>query len=404
MEPLSPVILVLLAAMSQGVALQRIEFPACLAKSRGELGGKGHEATALALHRWAEFVAREKIRLEASRLASWEHDLLNGIKSKEPQKKYFSIRALLVLSQAGHAVQVPLGDLERLVTTGSPAIAEQALYVSVSMQPGTAKRGWAINKMLGRLEKRHGRASRVRSILQSGRISLMEKIARLSGKDRKRPSRPVGEIRANETAAIGALEKLSSAQAQVQAARYVDTNANGAGEYAFFQELAGIRFVRTRDPKLKAKLKLENPPPGNKVSPALVAPKFGRTDADGCVTFNGYYFRIFLPGPGGDLVHESGPETPLPTVHSASSEILWCAYAWPVERGVTGNRTFFVSHSGDIFAQADPVMGYSGKQRIPAPRAALDIRSKSANAALSMGSLRFLCFDACLWEPIQKDG
>ena len=29
-------------------------------------------------------------------------------------------------------------------------------------------------------------------------------------------------------------------------------------------------------------------------------------------------------------------------------EILWCAYAWPLDAGNTGNRCFFVNQEGDL--------------------------------------------------------
>ena len=51
------------------------------------------------------------------------------------------------------------------------------------------------------------------------------------------------------------------------------------------------------------------------------------------------------------------------------SETAWCCYAWPVERGVTGRRTFFVNQAGDVLETSDG--GYAG-ERGPEPCAAFD--------------------------------
>ncbi len=42
------------------------------------------------------------------------------------------------------------------------------------------------------------------------------------------------------------------------------------------------------------------------------------------------------------------------------AETTWCAYAWPVARGNSGNRTFFVNQSGDLFQSANDVARHDG--------------------------------------------
>jgi prepilin-type N-terminal cleavage/methylation domain-containing protein len=51
-------------------------------------------------------------------------------------------------------------------------------------------------------------------------------------------------LAANESAAISTLRSVSSAQAQVQSSGAIDTDADGAGEYAYFAELAGLQPLR----------------------------------------------------------------------------------------------------------------------------------------------------------------
>src|SRR6187402_2069591 len=52
-------------------------------------------------------------------------------------------------------------------------------------------------------------------------------------------------LAANEAAAISTLRSISSAQAQVQSSGAIDTDADGAGEYGGFAELAGAFPMRT---------------------------------------------------------------------------------------------------------------------------------------------------------------
>ena len=40
------------------------------------------------------------------------------------------------------------------------------------------------------------------------------------------------------------------------------------------------------------------------------------------------------------------------------AETTWCAYAWPANHGNSGNRTFFVSQTGDITSTDHPA--YAG--------------------------------------------
>jgi hypothetical protein len=144
---------------------------------------------------------------------------------------------------------------------------------------------------------------------------------------------------ANEMAAIATLRNITSAQAQFQAVGKADANQNGNGEYGTFGELSGAVAVRG----------------GEKLNPPVLSRAF-REVKDGVVTRSGYHFRIFLCDADGNAV---GEEKGTKGVDARKAETTWCAYAWPVEYGKTGKRSFFVSQWGDILTVDHEA--YSGK-------------------------------------------
>jgi prepilin-type N-terminal cleavage/methylation domain-containing protein len=157
----------------------------------------------------------------------------------------------------------------------------------------------------------------------------------------------------HETAAISALRSLSSAQAQLQSSNAIDTNANGAGEFGSLGELAGAQPLRVSVGGA--------PAPGvagvDELIPAPLPPVFGRIDANGVVMHKGYVYRVFLPGAGNAPVGipEAGgggfPGGPFPD--PTNGQILWCAYSWPSDAGITGRRAFFVNEDGEILASSN---------------------------------------------------
>jgi len=146
------------------------------------------------------------------------------------------------------------------------------------------------------------------------------------------------QSKTNETAAIATLRNILSAQAQFQASARADVDADGNGEYGFFGELSGAVEVRG----------------GKKLNPPVLSVAF-RAVEKGVVTRSGYHFRIFLCDKDGNAI---GEEKGTGDVDAGKAETVWCCYAWPVEYGKTGTRTFFVNQFGDVLA-ADH-KGYSG--------------------------------------------
>lgn len=148
-------------------------------------------------------------------------------------------------------------------------------------------------------------------------------------------------LRANETAAIATLRNIISAQSQFQATAIADENQNGVGEYGSFGELSGAKPVRE----------------GRVMNPPVLSSAFRKIE-HGRAKRSGYYYKIFLPRAGGDGLAEHADGGFLAhVVDPKAAETTWCVYAWPVERGVTGERCFFVNQAGDIFTTNDAKYG-----------------------------------------------
>ncbi len=172
------------------------------------------------------------------------------------------------------------------------------------------------------------------------------------------PNLLAARINANETAAIGTLKNLSAAQGQVQASAAIDVNNNGQGEYGFFKELSGTLGIRNASGAATT----------TRISPPVVSRSFGNLDANGLLSRSGYYFRIFLPDSNLHGVTET--QTGYAAVDPQYAETTWCCYAWPVNRGNSGNRAFFVDASGDVLACKNTTARYSGSTTTPAWNAA----------------------------------
>ena len=186
---------------------------------------------------------------------------------------------------------------------------------------------------------------------RSGLVVMVKHQGKWLLDDLKQPGEPnVGErtARANELGAIATLRNLVAAQAQFQAVGVVDGNQNGVGEYGTFAEMAGA--VALRGGK-------------NKINPPVLSPRFAKPKK-GRLTLGGYHFRLYLPGAKGIAI---GEHENLAKLDVNLAEVVWCAYAWPVEAGKTGKRAFFVNQMGDVL-YADAA-GYGGDKE-PSPYAA----------------------------------
>jgi type II secretory pathway pseudopilin PulG len=146
-------------------------------------------------------------------------------------------------------------------------------------------------------------------------------------------------IMANEASAMAALRDIATAQERFQAAKYVDVNGNGVGEYGFLRELTGAVGVRTD--AIAATVR-------SPVDPPLLPREFRRVTSNSEVARSGYLFKMYLPGAAGIGVPEMSSGNLAATIDSQLAATTWCCYARPQRHGVTGGRTFFINQTGDI--------------------------------------------------------
>jgi prepilin-type N-terminal cleavage/methylation domain-containing protein len=218
-------------------------------------------------------------------------------------------------------------------------------------------------------------------------------------------------ISANENAAIATLRSIAAAQQQIQASTAIDTDADGGGEFAFFGELAGSDALRVyvsnvAPPALGAA-------PDDLLDPPFLATAFGNviTDGtDGVVERQGYYFKIYLPGPTtAGITPGRGEETTggakagdMATWAGANCEIMWSCYAWPVDAEKTGNRVFFINQEGDTIAFDNRDQTYEGLAAVPLFGAAYDstTNANSMEEGLGLAVMGLASNDGNIWTQV----
>jgi len=160
------------------------------------------------------------------------------------------------------------------------------------------------------------------------------------------PKLLTARLAANESAAISTLRSISSAQAQLQSSAAIDSDSDGGGEYGFLGELAGTDLLRIDNGSGVAVLSTLLT---DTIDPPMLSSQFGDIAAS-VVSRSGYVFQIFLPTAAGVGAAEAagGGMDATAVVDADNSEVFWCAYAWPLDEGQTGNRAFFINQEGDL--------------------------------------------------------
>ena len=181
---------------------------------------------------------------------------------------------------------------------------------------------------------------------------------------------------ANESAAISTLRSIVTSQAQVQSSAMIDTDGDGSGEFGYFAELSATQPVRVSAggaPAAGVAGVDELPQP-------LLPPSFGTVNGASEVLKSGYYFQMWLPAAtaGGAVAgiaeDPGGGKLGGPFPNGDNGELLWCAYAWPLQVGGSGNRAFFVNQRGDLLQTMNRGgAAYSGTGGGPAFDAALSV-------------------------------
>ncbi len=159
--------------------------------------------------------------------------------------------------------------------------------------------------------------------------------------------------RVNEPAAVATIRNAVMAQAQVQQSAKIDVDMDGVGEHGGHKELSGA---------LKGRM-------NEKLFPPVLSGAFQHLRDPGVVLRSGYCYRIFLPGEDGAPVGEpTNGYLGNSAIDADLAEKNFVVYAWPVEYGKTGNRTFVVNQLGDVLATESKT--YSGADAGPAGDAA----------------------------------
>ena len=122
----------------------------------------------------------------------------------------------------------------------------------------------------------------------------------------------------NETNAVGGLRTLSSAQNAFQAGTVADADTDGIGEYGTMAMLTNA-------------------------TPAFV------DDSLGAGFKSGYMYTVTVTG------------------NPVQDEVIWYATAFPINKGNTGNRTFYIDESGVL--RGSDLGGATGVPGTPATRA-----------------------------------
>lgn len=203
-------------------------------------------------------------------------------------------------------------------------------------------------------------------------------------------------IRAGESSASAGLRSLASAQTSFQKSVSVDQDLDRMGEYGLLGELTGVN-------KRRGSIKEHRHLPALAVGDMPIS---FRPDSDGCARKKSsydeseHYFQVFLPGPPGQIVTDSGsdplmpldPGTPGQRKAIDRQEHKWIAYAWPVTYRKSGVRAFVVDQNAEVYGSANTGPGnqgfWDGKAKRPAFNSAMRMTKSGTHS------------DETNWTPI----
>jgi len=133
-------------------------------------------------------------------------------------------------------------------------------------------------------------------------------------------------LAANETMAINALKYIAMAQEEFRQQLEHNEDDDDAGEYGTFGQLSGAAET--------SKKRLVDPP--------YLDERFKTKEPRGTAESMGYRFQLLLPTKERQLKDRVSSVTD-------EREVFWCAYAWPIEPGKSGDRVFFINQDNLVF-------------------------------------------------------
>ncbi|MCE9595545.1 MAG: prepilin-type N-terminal cleavage/methylation domain-containing protein [Planctomycetes bacterium] len=213
------------------------------------------------------------------------------------------------------------------------------------------------------------------------------------------PKLQSARVAADESAAIGTLRSIYAAQIQIQASRLIDTNGDGMPEYGYLGEMSGgipARVTGAGSAPAAGAIGVDE------LNPSVLVSGLGSVQ-QGVVTRSGYIFQIYLPGPtlagavGAITEDLTGGKTAAPFPDSNNCSIYWCAYAWPIQKGKSGNHAFFVNQDGQVLKTRSTATSYSALTGGPAFDAAYTAPGDMSSTAATNG---VLAADGNQWDLI----
>ena len=194
------------------------------------------------------------------------------------------------------------------------------------------------------------------------------------------PNILAARMNANETAALATMRTIGSAQVQFHATAKADEDNDGTGEYGMLGELSGLVAVRG----------------GSFKTPTDLSGSFKNVTIDGEVNRSGYYFRMYLPAPGGTGIAENGGGGVLVGVLEPDlAETTWIVYAWPANSGISGQRTYATDQSGEIIATRDSTATGAATVSLTAGAAYLGGDGTGITGRLAVGTTGY---DGSFWR------
>lgn len=195
------------------------------------------------------------------------------------------------------------------------------------------------------------------------------------------PNLQRARLTANEASALITMRALGQAQAQVVAGPSIDSNGDGQGEFGYFAELAGLSVTRVDSGGV-----VGPGGPSSKLVPNALLAALGNVQ-NGVVSYSGYLFQVWLPGPTaagltpGIAEDPAGGKLAGPFPDPINGSMSWCAYGWPLNRNKTGTPCYFINERGQILMyNNNGAVEYSGVAGGPNFDAALSVAGDMRSA------------------------
>jgi hypothetical protein len=215
------------------------------------------------------------------------------------------------------------------------------------------------------------------------------------------PRLSAARVIAHESNAVATMRTIATAEAQTVASSSIDSNGDGAGEYAYFAEMAGLKPARVNAGGATA----AGVPGIDELRPNSLVVGMGNVSAS-CVQRSGYLFQIWLPGAAvagavpGIAEDPTGGKAAGPFPDSDNCATMWCAYAWPLSRGNSGDMVYFINNSGQMLQMSNRgAVKYSGLAGGPPFDAAFSAANDMGSGIAING---LVANDTNLWTPFSN--